>query len=149
MTVRTELWSEGTTELDFGEGTKVRIKNTTVTLKGKFYRDDSSGLLWYKNQIDAYTKTSAAAHAAIDEGSQEKYPHDAGYPIAIRVANLVKNLKFERSEKEKLVCMVVDRDASLRNHKQHFIDLRNKLIEDAKNQFLGLIDTLAKNRHTS
>jgi len=35
------LLSEASKEIDFGEGTKVRIQNTTVTLKGTFHRTDS------------------------------------------------------------------------------------------------------------
>lgn len=152
MTLRPELLSPATDIIDFGEATKVRIKNTTATLHGKFYRDDC----WYIQQLKQSEQGSREGRAAlldechqiVNSASLEKYPYDSSKPLADRLKKLVENLQFERNEKAKLLNMVAIRDTEIRQLKQAFIDLREQLVDAGKKYFFDTISFLAANKHT-
>jgi hypothetical protein len=87
---RLQLASPVTTVLDFGEGTKVRIGNLTVTLKGKFYRDDSTKIKEAETEAELHRKFLSDTDAMLNIMSHERYPFDAGRPLPVRLENLRK-----------------------------------------------------------
>lgn len=138
-----KLASEASNVLDFGDGTKVRIGNTTVTLKGRFFRQDSAV---YKGLEESYQMTlreNRAVGKCIDRVSVEKYPYDAHRPISERIETVVKNLEFERKEKQKLLEMVSSRDTTISNLKCDVEFLKREMRNSIRNMREHILDKLS------
>jgi uncharacterized coiled-coil protein SlyX len=87
------LASEVTTELDFGESTTVRIGNSRIKLKGKYYRADSQKMLRLEEFAKKAKDECEQVGFLCDIAALEKYPHDAGRDIKARVTTLVNRVK--------------------------------------------------------
>ena len=135
-----KLASEATAKLDFGEGTKIRVGNSTITLKGTFYREDAC----YIRHLKAHEDANNAAHAALNGRSGEKYPYDAGKPLPERIGNLQDRCDFNLKEKNKLLDMVAVRDTTNRELKAALKQFADKMVIEAKDNFFRAITVISE-----
>lgn len=139
------LWSEATTELDFGEGTKVRIKNTTVTLKGKFLRNDNHAF----KMVTVNEAAIQRAHELITQYGVDDNPwmgQEASMQetrLNVRIMKLIADCKFFKKEKDKLIDMVSNRDTTIRELKEKVINIRDTFCKLAQAHFFNVIDKLS------
>lgn len=107
------LASEITSELDFGEGTVVRIGNSRITLKGKFYRTDSQKILHLQESVRVAKEERDQVDMLCDMAALEKYPHDSGQSNKHRVTNVVNRIKDMKRVIETLQEKVSTKDKTI------------------------------------
>lgn len=137
-----KLASEATHTLDFGEGTKIRVGNTTVTVKGRFYREDSGYIRQIEIDRNDLLKERREINKCIDGTAVEKYAYDAHRPLIDRVTRIAKNLEHERKEKQKLLDMVASRDTTICNLKQNVDFLKKEMRNSIYNMREHLLDKM-------
>ncbi len=138
-----KLASEATTKIHFGESTTVKIDGQSVKLKGTFYRDDDIEM----KQLLTKDAQVVECHGLINNFSAEKYPYDAAKPLPERVARLVKDYQFEKSEKNKLLEMVATRDTTIRELKAKAKTFDNRLLSEVKDFFFRVISIIASEKN--
>ena len=140
MTERKSLWSEATSVLEFGEGTKIRIGNVSVRLKGTYHREDSFAIQQMQRDIAGAKKAISDAHQILTDAYEEKYPYDASKTLPERIKNAAARLAHERSEKQKLIVMVSDRDAEISRLKGLVAGLKKNIVRQAGMQMTQMVE---------
>jgi hypothetical protein len=113
------LASEHTDTLDFGEGTKIRVFNTTVTLKGVYSRADSDFIKCLIKDNQNYQAEREQVNNLCDMASLEKYPYDRERGIKVRVTNIVNRQKELLGTIGSLGDKISQRDTTIRELTQN------------------------------
>lgn len=143
---RPELLGPATTILDFDEGTKVRFGNTSVTLKGKFHREDATIFKDWGGQIEKLNKTVWGARDSLsNEGVGYGTTADCEQygEIGARIRILIRQRDSYKSQYEAMCVNHRKAESDLLNFRQAIKKMRNTIIELGKDFLFGVIGVLA------
>ena len=139
-----KLASPATSVLDFGEGTKVRIKNTTVELKGLFLRNDHQSMTVAASTIRAYEKTQDYLTQAGATRSPLNQDIDRYGLLGARIMNLKQQIDDLRAEVGRKSDVIYNQKNEYANLDRRFRDYQNGVIEAAKKQLFAVVDLVVQ-----
>lgn len=140
------LYTPATQIIDFGEGTKVRIKNTTHVLKGKFYRTDSLEM----RTLDSLKADNEKVSSALDQASATRSPLTSECAqlgvLGARVMDLRRQVLEAKRETDNARQAWSNSQRELSNCVSDLVTLRREIVERAKNGFFSIVEAIAESK---
>lgn len=140
------LWTPATQKIDFGDGVKVRIKNTTHVLKGVFYRTDSLEL----RTLESLKQDNERLTSILDQAGATRSPLTSECSqfgvLGARIMDLRRQVAEAKRETESARMQWSNSQRELGNCVKDLVELRKTVVERAKDGFFAIVECIAESK---